>query len=133
MSDVTRGSFDNDDAAELLDELEGADVGLLVDTVSDAADISDVEPLEIPTAHRAIAAVEIVAACLDGRRDGLPDAAKQWIAATNPDVPNHLARKAGRALERVLRDSDLLEAWRDEPEFAAWSADIEALRARLPF
>jgi hypothetical protein len=47
-------------------------------------------------------------------------------------VPNHLARKAGRALERVLRDSALNDQWAATGEHAAWVRGVETLRSRLP-
>lgn len=128
-----RGSFENDDAAELVGELPGADLALLVDVIGEVADLSDVEPLEAPAACRAVAAVEVVAACLDRDVQALPEAARAWVAGNNAPIPNHLSRKAGRALERVLRDSELNDLWADSPEYASWKADIERLRARLPF
>jgi len=128
-----RGSFENDDAADFVVELGGSGVDLLVDVVGEVADLSDVEYLQADAASRAVAAVEVVAACLDGAAGGLPDAARAWVQREPRAVPNHLARKAGRALERVLRDSELNDLWKDSPEHAAWVADVEALRARLPF
>ncbi len=128
-----RGSFENDDAMDFVAELQGADVALLVDVVGEVADLSDVEYLQADTANRAVAAVEVVAACLDGNVTSLPDAARTWVTGTTHAIPNHLARKAGRALERVLRDSELNDLWKDSPDYAAWMAGIEGTRARLPF
>ncbi len=127
------GSFQNDDAMDFVAELSGADVALLVDVVGEVADLSDVEYLQADTANRAVAAVEVVAACLDHNVSELPEAARAWVAASARAIPNHLARKAGRALERVLRDSELNDLWKDAPDYAAWMAGIERTRARLPF
>lgn len=127
-----RGPFENDDAMDFVAELEGADLSLLIDVVGEVADLSDVEPLEAPTASRAVAAVAIVGAMVDGGKAGLPDAVVAWIDAGARAVPNHLARKAGRALERVLRDSELNDLWSESAEYSAWKADIERLRVRFP-
>ena len=81
----------------------------------------------------AVAGVAVVTACLDGNVQGLPQGAQDWVLRrAGTPVPNHLARKAGRALERVLRDSELRDSWAESQEFAAWIAGIERLRARLP-
>jgi hypothetical protein len=127
-----KGPFENDDAMDLVAELEGADLSLLIDVVGEVADLSDVEALEAPTASRAVAAVAIVGALADGGKAGLPEAVVAWIDAETRAVPNHLARKAGRALERVLRDSELNELWSESAEYDAWKADIERLRVRFP-
>lgn len=129
-----QGAFENDDAMDWLAELEEADDhALLIDVVGDVADLSDVEPLEIGPAARAVAGVAVVAACLDRATDGLPQGARDWVTQRHgTPVPNHLARKAGRALERVLRQSELRDLWDASPDHAAWVAGIERLRARLP-
>lgn len=126
------GPFENDDAVDFASELEGADLALLIDVVGEVADLSDVEPLEAPTASRSVAAVAVVGALLDGGLEGLPASVSAWIGAEARIVPNHLARKAGRALERVLRDSELNELWSESPDYSAWKLGIERLRVRFP-
>lgn len=133
MPDYGLGPFDNDTAREWLGELaDAADLSLLVDVVGEVADLSDVEPLDTWPAERAVAAVAVVAACYDGGSADLPEAARAWVTAAPRSIPNHLARKAGRALERVLRDSALNDAWSESPDHGAWVRAIETLRARLP-
>lgn len=128
-----RGSFENDDAMDFVGELTGAGLDLLIDVVGEVADLSDVEYLQADTANRAFAAVAVVAACLDGDLAELPAGAQAWVTASPRTIPNHLARKAGRALERVLRDSELRSLWEETPDYPAWVAGVEKVRARLPF
>lgn len=127
-----RGPFENDSAVSWLDDLVGGDFSVLVDTVSDVADMADVEDVDVDRARRALAGAAIVAACLGGGVEGLPQAAIAWLERETHTIPSHLARKAGRALERILRDSDLNSEWRGQPDHAAWVRETEALRARLP-
>lgn len=129
---MDRSPFGNDSAVGWLDDLVGGGLAVLVDTVSDVADLADVEEVDVDRGRRAVAGAAVVAACLDGQRSGLPAAAVAWLDGETHAIPSHLARKAGRALERILRDSDLQAEWQGTPEHAAWVGETEALRARLP-
>jgi hypothetical protein len=105
------GPFDNDDAADFVDELDGLDEGdrreALAAALTAAADEQDY--LDGGVASIAVAAAALVAG---GEQDDLGELAEQ-------------------ALVRVLGDdSELAELWAEGDE-SAWVAEISKLRQAL--
>ena len=127
------GSFENDDAADFVNEItEGKDltpVREIFDTVLGASDY-----LEATDASQAIAAAEIVAATL-----GHPTSAAQqeeelvgWVARVKPPADLGLAKKAAQVLDRILAsNSELSELWEESDDFADWKAVVSGLRSHL--
>ena len=125
------GPFDNDDAGDWVYELEEAgDLGFLRETLATALGAGDY--LEMPDGNNAVAAAAVVAACLDGSHDGLPEDVVAWLGATPEPATAADARLAVRALDRVTGSgSETAELWAESPSGAEWSAGVGRLRHRL--
>lgn len=118
------GSFENDTAADWLDDLN-ANPGLayLQQAFSLPAGY-----LESDQACCALAAAEVVLALAGKPRPGLHEAAKRWAAENSTLDPRTLKEAAASAIIRLLgSDSELDELWSDSEDYADWKADVEML------
>ncbi len=126
------GSFQNPDAiawvAELV-ESDGAD--LVVSAIDDVNEGDPGGPVGGAEAAIAIAAAEVVAAARGKPRKDIPEAVRSWTKAKHLAHHYDLGRRARLAVERVLEDSELADAWTETEDADAWRADVEALLARL--
>ena len=125
------GAFDNDDAADWIDELLGS-VDLTPARQALAATMDSDSWLETPEGARAVAAAAVVATGFDGDVKGLPDEVVEWLEY-HPDAGTRAdARLALDALERIAGpDSELREAWLDAAGGPAWVDEIARLGYRL--
>lgn len=123
------GSFENDDAMDLLADLVD---GGGMDVVQSAFDIAEEGAyLEAPEASAAVAAAEIVAALAGRPGEDLPEEAAEWVAANGRAPGEKLVRRARTVVERVRTDSELKELWEEGEEAGEWHAAIKDLLARL--
>ena len=125
-------TFENDDAADWVIELEdqGTDA---ISTALDAVDgLAAENHLEAPEACIALAAAEFIASAKDGDTSNLSDHAEKLFAKIEDDIDFESFRdQARRVISRILKDSELKELW-DESEHAAdWQIDVERLSERL--
>ena len=123
------GSFDNDDAADWVLQLEQtSDTSLL----SSAFDLGD-GYIESPDGCIALAAAEVVLAMLGKARSGLPRIAVDWSerVATLPESSN-LRGRALTAVQQLLSEqSELRELWEEGDDYAEWKRDLEHLVKQL--
>ncbi|MFF3269618.1 DUF4259 domain-containing protein [Streptomyces chrestomyceticus] len=126
------GLFDNDGAADLLDDLvampEDRRLGALRGVLSSAA--AERDYLEAPEGEMAVAAAALIAAA---RADGTAPADPVHAPdLTVPEPPRKLAVLAVHALDRVLApDSELAELWAESDGGQEWLAHLARLRAEL--
>jgi Domain of unknown function (DUF4259) len=128
-----RGSFENDDALDWLDEFEGGGLPAIDAAFSQILELADDDYLEAPEASVGVAAAEFVAAATDGLRTSLPESTHQAFARHQPELLGKppLKKDALTVVERVLRQSELRELWEESAKGALWVGDIEGLAARL--
>ena len=129
------GSFENDDALNFLDRLEGHGVVAVTQAFREVTSLDADDYVEVDSASSAIAAAELVAAGHDGEVSQLPEPARQWLdkhhgSVATPDIQS----VARRAVERVLMGSELKDLWSegdDDAEAAAWEQSVRDLIQRL--
>lgn len=124
------GTFQNDDALDLLDDVtDGGDEAMLRATLDTAVAAAGTR-LEAPEASSALAAAEIVAALRGRPAVDLPDEAIEW-ARGRPAPDDVLVARARQAVDAVLTDSELRDLWMEADELPGWQATVEELRERL--
>lgn len=122
------GPFDNDDAADWLDDLPTDDPTHL--GAAFAAVAGD-GPVEAPEGAVALAAAELLAAMNGAPADDLPPEVRSFAAAAPPPEPGMVAA-ARAALDRVTgEESELAELWGETGEGTEWRARVADLRERL--
>ena len=123
--------FDNDDAADFLQELLEDGAPALQEAFEVVLDIEGY--LEATEGARAVAAAEVLAAHLGGDPEPLTSPElRPWLGTLGPAELAHLSEPALDALERVEgEESELADQWAEGGEAAAWRAELERLRAVL--
>lgn len=110
------GPFDNDDALDLVADLDEASDAEVVDGLRDAlAEIAASGYLEAPAVSEAVAAACLVAARLEGGPRPIIEAATAFLDAHPFDVDRALQADAERALTRAFEraDNEWYELWED--------------------
>ena len=106
------GSFQNADAQAWVAELVESDGADMVETAIDDVNEGDPGgPVGAAEAAIAIAAAEVVAAARGKPRKDIPEAVRSWTKAKHLAHHYDLGRRARLAVERVLEDSELADAW----------------------
>ena len=125
------GPFDNDDAADFVDELYEVN-DLTPARAALAATMDSQGWLEAPDGARALAAAVVVAAGFDGHTADLPEDVVGWLH-DHPDAGTLAdARLAMDALVRIAGpDSELRQTWLAAPEGSAWVEQVARLGYRL--
>ncbi len=125
------GPFDNDDAGDWAWEVQEApDLEVVRQALATAVANSDY--LEVPDGNVAVAAAAVVAASLDGSREGLPEEVRSWLEDRRNGATADDARLALQALDRVTgEESEAAELWAESPSAEEWSAVVASLRQRL--
>ena len=132
MSGDGTGTFDNDDAMEWLSGF-GSDGATAAQGALEA--ITEMDPLdylEAEIAAHALAAAEIVASSRYGDGSRLPKEALPSLKenASKIDAAKLLST-ARKAVNRVLKNSELREQWEDSPDIEEWEDDVRELLERL--
>lgn len=122
------GSFENDDAADFVYELEEADGSKILARALKKA-LGDEEP-DVEAGSRAIAAAEVVAGLKGAPRAELPPEVEDWIAAHQGRHEKDLSPLALRAVDRVRSDSELQDVWAESGD-EGWQAALADLERRL--
>lgn len=119
--------FENDDALDWLDELEGGGADVLREALEKTGD----GYVGAPEGSVAVAAAEVIAAS-QGRPPGeLPENVADWVTGHGAEITAEDVEMAVDAVERVAgEESELAELWddADEPE---WRESLEDLTERL--
>ena len=123
------GPFDNEEAADFIEDLtEAPDWRMVVTLLDHAAGVTGY--LEEAEAELAVAAAAVVASCV-GAGSVLPDNHLELKAALGKP-PEGAANLARRALARVVGPaSELDENWQEGDDHDAWLAQIAALQSLL--
>ncbi|WP_421738671.1 DUF4259 domain-containing protein [Caulobacter sp.] len=123
------GPFDNEEAADFIEDLtEAPDWRMVMTLMEHAANVSGY--LEEADAELAVAAAAVVASCV-GAGSVLPDNHADLKAALGapPEGAANLARKA---LARVVSTaSELDELWQEGEDHDAWLTQIAGLQSLL--
>jgi hypothetical protein len=123
------GSFENDDAASWVTGLGAITAADLTKILVRAAD--DPEYLEGPAAYVAVAAGELVAALKGAPGIGAPAAIGEWAGKHPQVLTPELTDLAGRAVDRVRRNSELKDLWMQADGLNDWIVAIRELQGRL--
>ena len=123
------GSFENDDAADWVAGLGAITPVELTKILVRSAD--DPEYLEGPAAYVTVAAGEVVAALKGAPGTGAPAAIVEWARRHPQALTPELAALAGRAVDRVRRNSELKDLWMQADGLNEWIAAIGELQGRL--
>lgn len=123
------GTFDNDDAQDWVERLDGQAPEATLTAVFEA--IPDGGYLEAPDCSIVLAAAEVVAG-LNGRpTDHLPNSVAGWIQRHAGSVGEELVSRARAAVERVRAHSELRDLWSEVSDFDDWEAKLGDLMTRL--
>jgi hypothetical protein len=121
------GSFENDDAVAWVAGLGAVTAEELMGILARAAD--DPEYLEAGPARIAVAAGEVVAALNGFGAEGAPAGILEW--AGKHVGSSELNAVAGRALERVRRNSEVKDLWMEADGLNEWVAVMRELQGRV--
>jgi Domain of unknown function (DUF4259) len=127
------GSFENDDALDFVGVLAGGGgPEVIVEALQSVASAGVTAPITAPTAARAVAAAEMVAAGRGKACDGLPADAGAWLGK-NTMAAASMRDLAARAVQRIAEASDLRTIWeKGHPSDAkAWIDGVLELGRRL--
>lgn len=122
-------SFDNDDAADWVYELEESSGAEAIRAALQA--ISPDAYLEAAECSSALAAAEVVAALKGHPLANLPPEVVTWVADSNVEVDDDLLSLALMAIHRIETESALRELWQETDEFDSWLATLTDLQLRL--
>jgi acyl transferase domain-containing protein len=127
------GSFENEDARNLLGRLNSLGLDDLRQILAHAADHNYVEA---PESGTVVAAAEIVAAFVAAAKEetaplSTPRQVIDWVRKNKAAVPPDLVDLARRAVERVRSNSELKDLWLEAEGLNEWSAALRNLEKRL--
>jgi len=130
MGTHTISPFGDDEASDFVAEIvKSEDMGIIADAVYAVSNSED-RYVESSTAIRAIVAAEVIAALLGNESGDEPEELQSWIA-DQYDPENELIDRARNAVERVLRDPELHELWRESELYCEWNTRIRSLLNRM--
>lgn len=122
-------TFENDDAADWLYDLEESDdLSVIEETLKNAGS----EYLEATEGCEILAASEIILTLMGNKRKNLPENAKEWVSNNKSLNPTKLKKKATKAIDKVLsKDSELNELWQESKKYKTWRENVEQLKSDL--
>jgi hypothetical protein len=126
------GPFENDDALDWLNDLEGYSGSHFLMTALSTAD-PNAKYIEAPQCSQALAAAEIVAAARGHASKTLPADAVQWVQRVKLTVTSELLSAARGAVD-TCRNSDHSELrilWLQSKQSSRWLAETASLLSRL--
>jgi ankyrin repeat protein len=119
-------AFQNDNAADWLDELGDSDDPLIVENTLACVDKAGADA-EKCDCEEAIAAATIAAGARYDPPVDLPVKARSWVKATGFVPSNKLLRLGLRVAKKIGRRSELRLAWQDSGILAGWQRSLERL------
>ncbi|MDH5511028.1 MAG: DUF4259 domain-containing protein [Nitrospinota bacterium] len=140
------GSFDNDTALDLVEELMEVDRGatILVSTLQATAAVPIDELVDSDDAVETLVAAEYLAAAKGSAADDLPEQAHQWleendliagdsfIGGSLKEKEKWLTGLALKAIEKIQSvNSELNQQWEETDDYDEWLATLDDLKARL--
>ena len=126
------GTFDNDEAMDWLGGFETDGVSAVEAALTAVNDMDKDEYIEATEAAYALAAAEIVAAARDEDTSRLPKSIRAALEE-HEDAINaaKLTAPARKAVQRVLKNSELKDQADENAEAEEWAEDIGELLERL--
>lgn len=122
------GSFENDDAADWLAQLDTMAPEDLTKIFGHAADTTTY--FEAPAASVVVAAAEVVATLNGSPVNGVPPEIVKWTTNRKPPTPE-LKALTLRALDRVRKNSELKDLWLEADGLNERTAAIQDLQTRV--
>lgn len=124
------GSFENDDASDWVDDLEGSSgIGLLKEAFKA---VEKNKFPESPDCCIAVAAAEVVAAAKGKPCADFPEALRAWLDSHKDiNAIKALDKVTGLVLNKVQLKSELKEEWEESDDWLAWSKALNDLQNRL--
>lgn len=125
-------NFENDDALELVADMDDDGWPYILDAIENVIIVPDDQYLDAHDCCRALAAMEYVAAVQGKPSSDLPEEAADWIKHKHTEAltPDTVA-DAICALKRITTNSELKELWEETGEFDDWLAVTKDLEARI--
>ena len=131
MGDWGRKSFENDQALDWFFDFERHGAGT-VTTAIWAVVNTESDQIDTSAAYHAVAAAEVIAAVHDGNFSNLPTGAEDVLRRYGSKLNRiELISTAARAVERVVDNSELCEAWKETDVFEDWLSEMAKLKSRL--
>jgi len=126
------GTFENDDAADWLDELQSSGDGAVLQAALETHTTTE-GYLEAPEGVHIICACEIIAALLGQPAPDLPAGVEDWVQEHESLDVSSLIPIVCKKIDRVLDDgSELRDLWQEnEADFSIWRDSVLALKAKL--
>lgn len=125
-------TFEDEDASDWLGSFESDGAAAVESALKAVLELDANDYVQMTEAACAVGAAEVVAACRDGEVARLPeefhDALRDHRDAVNDA---DLGKSAGRALARVLRNSELKDHHDGEGDLEAWTDEMRELAERL--
>lgn len=123
-------TFENDDASDWLSGFESDGAPSVQAALNAVLELDANDYVQATEAACAIAAAEVVAAAKDGDVSRLPEEYRDAIREHGEEI-EEFGKPAQRALNRVLRNSELKDLWEEQGELEAWQDDLREIIERL--
>jgi hypothetical protein len=126
------GSFENDDALDLLGEISPETAAEALDQLFQRIVSAGMrgEEIDASDSARALAAAELISAARGHAPDDLPGNAAAIVKALGKPGDEHV-ENAASAISYVLMRSELVELWAEADDPAEWNEAVSGLIARL--
>ncbi|HWZ44327.1 MAG TPA: DUF4259 domain-containing protein [Candidatus Saccharimonadales bacterium] len=124
------GCFENDDASDWADDLEGSSgIGMIKEALKA---VEKNKFPESPDCCIALAAAEVVAAAKGKPSPDFPEGLKGWLAAQKDrSALTALDKVTINVINKVQLKSELKELWEDSSDWLAWSKVLNDLQNRV--
>lgn len=125
-------NFENDDAMDLVGEMDDDGWAYVLDAIEAVILVPDDEFPDAYNCSRALAAIEYIAAVKGSPATDLPDDASDWVTGhENEPLEQHTMDDAMRAMDRIIAQSELKEHWEEAGQLDAWKAVVADLKTRI--
>ena len=125
MGAWSEDNFGNDDAGDWVYDLEESKG---IETLMSAIKLinSSGDYLESPDCSEALAASEVIAAALTNDFSLVPEEVKKWVTkkpslfGKKPKIETTHAVEAIKAVQKIVKDSELKELWEESEDYPNW-------------
>ena len=125
MGAWSEDNFGNDDAGDWVYDLEKSKG---IETLMSAIKLvnSSDDYLESPDCSEALAASEVIAAALTNDFSLVPEEVKKWVTkkpsllGKKPKIETTHAVEAIKAVQKIVKDSELKELWEESEDYPNW-------------
>lgn len=126
------GAFDNDEAGDWLAALDATQAESTL-TRALAEVRAESEVIDVDTCSVAVAAAALIAGASDGKSNGLPTEAVQWLQKSHFRPSPGLITNAAKAVRACAdsKRSELSQLWAEGKDNAAWRRTVQTLLDRL--